>query len=254
MRSAVNQVQLRVRIRFRRFFRIVRLDDAVRRAVDNQHPPGVRRSLAEDIHVHDGFGIAAPQQHWPAVNLLWQILRVEVRKHHVPRARVVGNAECRVEQPVHHLRMLRGSQCGHHAALRTAHQQQRIAGIGKRLRIADDGFQILHLGQHRHVRRRAVTPPQGRNAAAAEVETVRAVTNFRQRPRVLPDGLLICHKAVADNGNRELFAIRTVVCAANGQIAAHTGERPTTDGGGRKQHRNRLTEDCFFYCSIVARK
>lgn len=39
MRSAVNQVQFCVRIRFRRLFRIIRLDDAVRRAVDNQHPP-----------------------------------------------------------------------------------------------------------------------------------------------------------------------------------------------------------------------
>lgn len=167
-----------------------------------------------------------------------------------------GSAEGRVEQhePVHCIRMLRSGQRGHHPALRTAHQQQRIAGIGKRLRIANDSFQILHLGQHRHVRRRAVTPSQGRNAAAAEIEAVRAVTSFRQHPRVLPDGLLICHKAVADNGNREFFAIRTVLCAADGQITAHTGERPTTDGGGRKQHRNRLAEDCFFYCSIVARK
>lgn len=167
-----------------------------------------------------------------------------------------GSAEGRVEQhePVHCIRMLRSGQRGHHPALRTAHQQQRIAGIGKRLRIANDGFQILHLGQHRHVRRRAVTFASEWNAAAAEIEAVRTVTSFRQHSRVLPDGLLICHKAVADNGNRELFAIRTVLRAADGQITAHTGERPTTDGGGRKQHRNRLTEDCFFYCSIVARK
>ena len=150
--------------------------------------------------------------------------------------------------------MLRGGQRGHHAALRTAHQQQHITGIGKRLRIADDSFQILHLGQHRHVCCCAVTFASEWNAAAAEIEAVRAVTSFRQHSRVLPDGLLIRHKTVADNGNREFFAIRTILRAADGQIAAQTGERPTTDGGGRKQHRNRLTEDCFFYCSIVAQK
>ena len=53
MRSAVNQVQLRVRIRFRRLFRIIRLDDAVRRAVDRQHLMALEDYYTERSQIND---------------------------------------------------------------------------------------------------------------------------------------------------------------------------------------------------------
>ena len=113
--------------------------------------------------------------------------------------------------------MLRSGEGRHETTLAAAHEQKLVAGIGQALDIGNHCFQILNFRQHGHIRGCAVTLALHK-AAAAEIEAVGSISQFRQGDGILPDGILECHKAMAHDSHRQILSLRSVLRAANGQI------------------------------------
>ena len=158
------------------------------------------------------------------VDALRYILRVKFGEHHLTRTGIVGDTQCWIEQHqlVNQFRMLRGNQCRHKTALTTAHEKKFLSGIGQPLNILDHSFQVLNFRQHRHISSCAVALALFHDTAAAEIEAVGTITHPGQFLGILAHRVLPCHKAVANDGNGQVFSLRPILRTPDGQIATLT--------------------------------
>lgn len=94
-------------------------------------------------------------------------------------------------------------------------------GIGQTTGIGDHSFQILNLGQDRHLCGLAINLALD-HAATAKIKTVCTITQPCQCLCVLPHCVLKGHKTVADDGDRMVVACGPIFGSTDGKAVPFT--------------------------------
>ena len=192
-------------------------DDFVLGSVHEQHRTGVPRDLLEGIHLKHGAGVCSAQLHGEAAQKIRYITGIKAIEHHVSFARIVRNAQGRIEQneTVNAVSKFLRGQGGDKASLAAAHKGNR-QGLKVGLNSPDDCEQVGFFGEDRHVLAFAVTAAA--DAAPAKVEGDGEQSILGQGRGIVLHRFLCGEKAVTEDNGVLSGAALAVDQTAYGQV------------------------------------